>query len=133
MATVAAPGAGATRVVGNPSVRTGTTLHLRMDGPVGALSGAASGNTITLHLAGRRSLDLAAPLVRQDARLINAGVYNHGGNVDLTLRFRDAVPAYVARGHGDVLEVVLAPSATAARARGPRVAVVASARGRRWR
>jgi hypothetical protein len=40
-------------------------------------------------------------------------VYNRGGNVDLTLRFRDAVPAFSVRGRGDVLEVVLAAPAPA--------------------
>ena len=74
-------------------------------------------------MTGRRSLDHAAPLVHQDARLLNAGIYNRGGNSELTLRFRDVAPSYVARGHGNTLEVVLAAPVA-------RRAVVAAPTGR---
>jgi hypothetical protein len=113
-AVAAAPAAGG-RVLGSPNVRTGTVLRLRMDGPVTTLAGGPAGELLTVRVAGRRSLDVAAPLVRQDARIAGAGVYNRAGGAELVLRFRDAVPAYSARAVGDTLEIVLAPAAPAAR------------------
>jgi hypothetical protein len=104
------------QVIGSPAVRTGTTLHMRMDGNLTGISGGVgAGNTIVIRMPGRRSLDLAAPLVRQDVRLVNAGVYNRAGGAELTLRFRDAVPQFSARARGNTLEIVLAPTAAVAR------------------
>lgn len=99
-------------VLGSPAVRTGTVLRMRVDGPLaGIAGGVGAGNTIVIRMPGHRSLDLAAPLVRQDARLVNAGVYNRTSGAELTLRFRDAVPAFQARARGNTLEIVLAPTA----------------------
>jgi hypothetical protein len=108
-ANVRAPAPATSRVLGNPALRAGTVLRLRADGPLTGISGGAGpGNTITVRMTGRRSLDLAAPLVRRDLRLVNAGVYNRAGGAELTLRFRDAVPAFAARAVGSTLEIILA-------------------------
>jgi hypothetical protein len=108
-ATPARAPAGA-RVLGNASLRSGTVLRLRMDGPVTALAGGpGAGNTLIIRLAGRRSLDMAAPLVRQDPRIAGAGIYNRAAGAELTLRFREAIPVFAARAVGSTLEIVLAP------------------------
>lgn len=99
-------------VLGLPTVRAGTVLRMHMDGAISGLTGGpAAGNTLVIRMAGRRSLDLAAPLVRQDLRLVNASVYNRASGAELTLRFREAVPQYQARARGNTLELVLAPAA----------------------
>ncbi len=106
------PAAPAAHVLGSPSVRTGTVLRMRMDGVIGGIAGGpGAGNTLVIRMAGRRSLDMAAPLVRQDLRLLNASVYNRASGAELTLRFRDAVPQYQAHTRGNTLEIVLAPPA----------------------
>lgn len=95
-------------VMGNSSVRVGTRLALRMDGPVVSISGpGARGNTISMVIPGRRSLDLAASLARMDARILNAGVINRAAGAELTLRFREAAPPFFAHARGSTLEVVL--------------------------
>jgi hypothetical protein len=104
------------QVIGSSEVRTGTMLRMRMDGNLTGISGGVgTGNTIVIRMPGRRSLDLAAPLVRQDARLVNAGVYNRASGAELTLRFREAVPQFSARARGNTLEIVLAPASAARR------------------
>ena len=104
--TIAAPGRAA--VMGNPSVRVGTRLALRMDGPVATLGGVGTrGNTISVLIPGRRSLDLAASLARMDSRILNAGVMNRAAGAELTLRFRGAAPPFFAHARGNTLEVVL--------------------------
>ena len=94
--------------MGNSSVRVGTRLALRMDGPVVSISGpGARGNTISMVIPGRRSLDLAASLARMDSRILNAGVINRAAGAELTLRFREAAPPFFAHARGNTLEVVL--------------------------
>jgi hypothetical protein len=98
-------------VFGNPSVRNGTVLRLRMDGPIAVIYGVgARGAQITLSVPGRHSLDAAAPFASQDARIARAAVLNSGAGANLTLSFREAAPPFVARSHGNVLELVLAPT-----------------------
>jgi hypothetical protein len=106
MAVTVAPGRPA--VMGNPSVRVGTRLALRMDGPVASITGVGTrGNTISMVIPGRRSLDLAASLARMDSRILNAGVINRAAGAELTLRFREAAPPFFAHARGNTLEVVL--------------------------
>lgn len=102
-------------VFGNPAVRSGTVLRLRMDGPVSHIGGVgARGAAIVLNLPGRQSLDMAAPLARLDPRIAGAGVINRATGAELTLRFREAAPPFVARSRGDAIEIVLAPPPGAA-------------------
>jgi hypothetical protein len=109
-----APGRAAT--MGNPSVRVGTRLVLRMDGPITAITGAGTrGNVISMVIPGRHSLDLAAALVRMDGRILNAGVINRAAGAELTLRFRDAAPPFFAHARGNTLEVILGATPGAAR------------------
>ena len=121
-AAVAATPAVRGATFGNPAIRVGTHLALRMDGPVGSITGAGTrGNAILLTVPGRRSLDLAAQLARLDGRILNAGVMNRAAGAELTLRFREAAPPFFAHARGNVLEVVLGapPSGPARRVAAP--------------
>jgi hypothetical protein len=110
-APVVAQGPVRPAVFGNPAVRSGTVLRLRMDGPIGAISGVgARGAAIVMTLPGRHSLDMAAPLAQIDPRIAGAGVMNRATGAELTLRFREPAPPFVARSRGNVLEIVLAPT-----------------------
>jgi len=114
-------------VFGNPALRNGTVLRLRMDGPITAIQGVgARGASIVMTVPGRRSLDMAAPLAQVDPRIAGAGVMNRATGAELTLRFREPAPPFVARSRGNVLELVLAPTPgqpVRAGARVPSVAV----------
>jgi hypothetical protein len=114
-------------VFGNPALRNGTVLRLRMDGPITAIQGVgARGASIVMTVPGRRSLDMAAPLAQVDPRIAGAGVMNRATGAELTLRFREPAPPFVARSRGNVLEIVLAPTPgqpVRAGARVPSVAV----------
>lgn len=118
--------------LGNPSVRVGTRLALRMDGPVASISGPGTrGNTIVVVVPGRRSLDLAASLVRMDSRIMNAGVINRAAGAELTLRFREAAPPFFAHARGNALEVILGATPGAARRPAPAPAAPAARAARR--
>ena len=94
----------------------------RMDVHCVVLTGAGTrGNTISVVIPGRRSLDLAASLARMDSRILNAGVMNRAAGAELTLRFREAAPPFFAHARGNTLEVVLGatPGAPVRRAVAP--------------
>ncbi|MBI5514266.1 MAG: PilZ domain-containing protein [Deltaproteobacteria bacterium] len=117
-ATAVPANGAATAVFGNPSVRNGTVLRLRMDGPITQLSGVgARGASIVVVVPGRRSLDMASPLVQQDGRMAGAGVFNRTTGAELTLRFHEPAPPFVARGRGNTLELILGATPGAARPR----------------
>jgi len=108
---VVAQGPARPAVFGNPAVRNGTVLRLRMDGPIAAIQGVgARGAAIVMTVPGRHSLDMAAPLAQVDPRIAGAGVMNRANGAELTLRFREPAPPFVARSRGNVLEIVLAPT-----------------------
>lgn len=106
-----APAAAAPRgrmTLGNPSIRAGTLMRLRMDGAITRLDGVgARGADITISIPGRRSLDMGAPLARLDNRIATSRVMNYSTGAVLTLHFRSAAPPFSARAVGGTLHVVL--------------------------
>ncbi len=105
--TVAAAPRGRT-TLGNPAVRAGTLVRLRMDGPITALEGVgARGAELVITVPGRRFLDRGAPIARLDNRIVSSQVWNSSTSSRLTLRFHTAAPPFSARAVGNTLQVVL--------------------------
>ena len=105
--TVAAAPRGRT-TLGNPAVRAGTLVRLRMDGPITALEGVgARGAELVITVPGRRFLDRGAPIARLDNRIVSSQVWNSTTSSRLTLRFHTAAPPFSARAVGNTLQVVL--------------------------
>lgn len=105
--TVAAAPRGRT-TLGNPAVRAGTLVRLRMDGPITALEGVgARGAELVITVPGRRFLDRGAPIARLDNRIVTSQVWNSSTSSRLTLRFHTAAPPFSARAVGNTLQVVL--------------------------
>lgn len=95
--------------MGNPAVRAGTLVRLRMDGPITGLTGVgARGADLVISVPGRRSMDLGAPIARLDSRIVNSRVINRVTGAELTLHFRTAAPPFSARAQGNVLTLILA-------------------------
>jgi hypothetical protein len=84
-------------------------LHLKMDGPIEKIEGATTPTGFTVVIPDRRSLEAAAPLAARDSRIAAIRVTNEGSGAELALSFRDGVPSYQVRAHGDTLEIALAP------------------------
>ncbi len=94
---------------GNGPVAHGNTLHLKMDGAVEKLEGASQPTGFTVVIPGRRSLEAAGPLAARDSRIASIHVSNDANGAELTVAFKDGVPNYQVRAHGDTLEIALAP------------------------
>lgn len=103
-------------VFGNPDVRRGNVLRLRLDGPVERILGASEPTGFTVVVPGRKSLEVAAPLAEKDERIASIRVTNVASGAELSVVFKDGVPKYLVRGHGDELELVLAQKGEASSA-----------------
>ncbi len=93
---------------GNGSVTHGNVLKLKMDGAIEKINGAAQPTGFTVSIPGRRALEPAGPLASRDGRIASIKVSNEGNGSELDVAFKDGVPSYVVRAHGDTLEIVLA-------------------------
>jgi PilZ domain len=105
-----APGeksSGGAREWGQGSVQHPVTLKLKMDGPVERINGAAGAMGFTLSLPDRRALSTSQDLARKDKRLASVNVINTSHGAEVTVQFKDGVPAYLARAKGDRLEILL--------------------------
>ena len=92
---------------GQGSVRNPTVLKLKMDGAIERLSGASGPMGFTVSLPDRRALSSGNGLARKDKRIASIRVVNTPQGAEVTLQFKDGVPAYLAKASGDRLEIAL--------------------------
>ncbi|MGK3964549.1 PilZ domain-containing protein [Sorangium sp. So ce118] len=92
---------------GQGVVRNPIVLKLKMDGPVEELNGAAGAMGFTVSLPDRRALSSGSGLARKDKRIASVRVVNTPHGAEITLQFKDGVPAYKAKARGDRLEISL--------------------------
>ncbi|MGZ3419488.1 MAG: PilZ domain-containing protein [Polyangiales bacterium] len=93
---------------GTPTVKKGTKMILRLDGPVAEIKGMQMPNGFVVSVPNRKSLEAAGPLAAKDPRISSAKVVNQPGGAELTIAFKDNSPNYVVKAKGDSLEIVLA-------------------------
>ncbi|WP_165374022.1 MULTISPECIES: PilZ domain-containing protein [Sorangium] len=92
---------------GHGSVRSPIVLKLKMDGPIKELNGAAGAMGFTVSLPDRRALSSGSGLAQKDKRIASVRVVNTPHGAEITLQFKDGVPAYKAKARGDRLEISL--------------------------
>jgi hypothetical protein len=93
---------------GNGPVTHGNVLKIKMDGAVARIQGASQPSGFTIVIPGRKSLDAAGPLAAKDPRIAAIRVSNEPAGAELTVTFKDGVPNYQVKAHGDTLEMHLA-------------------------
>ncbi len=93
---------------GNGSVTHGNVVKIKMDGVVGRIEGASQPSGFTVVIPGRKSLDAAASLAAKDLRIKTIAIANEPNGAELTVTFKDGVPNYQVKAHGDTLEMHLA-------------------------
>jgi hypothetical protein len=85
-----------------------TIIKIKMDGPVEGIQGAAQPTGFTVVTPNRKVMDPTTSLASKDPRLENVRVANEPNGAEFTVSFKDGVPNYIVRAHGDTLELVLA-------------------------
>jgi len=98
---------------GNGPVSHGNVIKIKMDGAIDRIQGASQPSGFTVVLPGRKSLDAAGPLASKDPRIAAIKVANEPGGAELTVTFKDGVPNYQVKAHGDMLEMHLAKAGRA--------------------
>jgi hypothetical protein len=93
---------------GAKTVKNGTRMVLRLDGPIGEIRGLALPNGFVVSVPNRKSLEAAGPLAAKDPRISSAKVVNQPNGAELTIAFKDGLPEYVVKAKNDSLEIVLA-------------------------
>lgn len=95
---------------GTPSVKKGTKMVLKLDGPVTEIRGLQMPNGFVVSVPNRKSLEAAGPLAAKDPRIGSAKVVNQSAGAELTIAFKDGAtaPTYIVKAKGDALEIVLA-------------------------
>ncbi|EYF07507.1 PilZ domain-containing protein [Chondromyces apiculatus] len=92
---------------GQGEVKNPIVLKLKMDGDIERLTGAAGPMGFTVSLPDRRALSSGSGLARKDKRIASIRVVNTPQGAEVSLQFKDGVPAYVAKSNGDRLEIAL--------------------------
>jgi hypothetical protein len=92
---------------GQGSVAHPVVLKIKMDGPIERITGASGAMGFTLSIPDRRSLSTSHDFARKDKRLALVNVVNTSHGAEVTVQFKDGVPAYRAKAKGDRLEIAL--------------------------
>ena len=100
-------GAEGTKEWGEGNVRSPTTLRVKLDGDIEGFNGAKGAMGFTVVLPGRRILSSSGELQKKDKRIATFQIVNKPNAAELTIQFKDGVPAYLARAKGDKLEIML--------------------------
>ncbi len=92
---------------GHGSVRSPITLKIKTDGDIGTVNGAAGAMGFTISLPGRRAKSAASELMRKDKRIASLNIVNNPTGAEISIQFKDGVPAYMAKAKGNRLDIAL--------------------------
>lgn len=96
-----------TKEWGEGNVRSPTKISIKLDGDVEGFNGAKGAMGFTIVLPGRRALSNSGELQKKDKRIATFQIANKPNGAEVTLQFKDGVPAYLARAKGNKLEIML--------------------------
>ncbi len=91
----------------NGKVSRPITMRLRMDDTITSLRGTRTADGFTVVVPSRRSKDKAGPLASRDNRILHSAILNRPRGAELTMRFKDRVPAFAVRADGNELVIEL--------------------------
>ncbi|MFO0659455.1 MAG: hypothetical protein U0165_06450 [Polyangiaceae bacterium] len=83
------------------------TIRLKMDAPITEIRGAVEGTTVKLSLPGRRNIEPALPLLKRDHRIAAIKAVPGADGVEVSITFKEKVPAFLARANKKMLEIDL--------------------------
>jgi hypothetical protein len=92
---------------GQGKVSHAKVLRIKMDGALDGLVGASGAMGFTISVPNHRALSTSSDLAKKDKRLASVKVVNTSQGAEITVQFKDGVPAYLARIKGDKLEIAL--------------------------
>jgi hypothetical protein len=91
-------------------------IKVKMDGPIEGIQGASQPTGFTVVTPNRKAAETNGALASKDPRIEIMKVANEAGGAEFNVKFKEGVPNYVVRAHGDTLEFVLAKSSGTSKA-----------------
>lgn len=85
-----------------------TILKIKMDGNIEGIQGASQPTGFTVAIPNRKTMDPTNTLADKDPRIASINMSSEPNGSELSVSFKDGVPNYIVRAHGDTLELVLA-------------------------
>jgi hypothetical protein len=95
---------------GHGSVRSPIVLKIKTDGDIETVNGAAGAMGFTISLPGRHAKSSSAELMRKDKRIASLNIVNNPTGSEISIQFKDGVPAYIAKAKGNRLDISLGTS-----------------------
>lgn len=89
------------------NVRSPIVLKIKTDGDIETVNGAAGAMGFTISLPGRRAKSTASELMRKDKRIASLNIVNNPTGAEISVQFKDGVPAYIAKAKGNRLDIAL--------------------------
>jgi hypothetical protein len=114
---------------GRGKVVTPVIHRLRLDGPGDALQGSLQPTGFTIVVPHRKVMEQGAAIAKRDPRIARVRTVNTPNGAQITIQFKDGVPAYRARLRRDYIEFLIGasepkkPAAATAAPSKPKVAV----------
>lgn len=97
---------------GHGSVRSPIVLKVKTDGDIETVNGAAGAMGFTISLPGRRVTSKAASeFMRKDKRIASLNIVNNPAGAEISVQFKDGVPAYMVKAKGSRLDIALGTDA----------------------
>lgn len=97
---------------GHGSVRSPVVLKIKTDGDIETVNGAAGAMGFTIALPGRKVTSRStSELMRKDKRIASLNIVNSPTGAEISVQFKDGVPAYVAKAKGSRLDIALGTEA----------------------
>ncbi len=82
-------------------------LNVHMANAIKGVHGVSTPMGFTVHVDGAQSKDAVGGLAHKDPRIASIKVANKGSGADLTVQFKDGVPAYAVRAAGSNLQIAI--------------------------
>ncbi|MBI5538117.1 MAG: PilZ domain-containing protein [Deltaproteobacteria bacterium] len=105
-----APAAKGSKSFVHGKVKNPVVLSFHVNGPVKSIKGMPTATGFTVHIAGSQTKDSVAGLAHKDPRIASIKLNNKGNGSDLTVQFKDGVPAYAVRGSGSSVSIAIGRS-----------------------
>jgi hypothetical protein len=105
---IAAKPGKATPFTNGPVGAKPSVIKIKMDGAIEGIQGASQPTGFTVVVPNRKSVEPTESLGSKDPRIAAIRVANEAEGAEFSVSFKDGVPNYLVRAHGDVLEMVLA-------------------------
>ena len=87
-------------------------FNIHMANAIKSVRGMSTPMGFTVHVGGTQTKDSTSGLAQRDSRIASMKIANKSSGADLTVQFKDGVPAYAVRANGNTLQIAISRSSS---------------------